>query len=249
MPPRRLGGTPSDRLPDVLAVGSTDVRTIFVSMSARQTEGRDAEYLEWHSLDHRPEQYRIPGLRHSLRLVSTPSCRERRVASEARYDAVDHVMTYFFTDVSALGPFNELSDALPAERRPLTLPSMEYGVFDLAGKVAAPRAVTGADVIPWRPAFGIYLLVESGMASPAALVEVDGVAGAWWGEGTAVETPFPIDRRSLQITYLFLDDEPEAVAELLVSPLQRRRVRGGPTPLLAAPFHLVVPFEWERHLP
>jgi hypothetical protein len=52
--------------------------------------------------------------------------------------------------------------------------------------VAAPRAVTGADVIPWRPALGIYLLVEHGTASPEALVEVDGVAGAWWGEGTAV---------------------------------------------------------------
>ncbi len=249
MATHRLGGTPSDRLPDVLAVGSTDVRTIFVSMSARQTEGRDEEYLEWHSLDHRPEQYRIPGLRHSLRLVSTPACRKRRAASETRYDPVDHVMTYFFTGVGALGPFNELSNALPAERRPLVLPSVEYGVFDLAGKVAAPRAVTGADVLPWRPALGIYLLVENGTASPAPLVEVDGVAGAWWGEGIATETPFPIDRRSQQLTYLFLDDDPEAVAELLVSALQRRWVHAGPVPLFAAPFHLVVPFAWDRHLP
>jgi hypothetical protein len=38
---RRLDGTPSDQLPDVLATGSTDVSIIFVSMSARQTEGRD----------------------------------------------------------------------------------------------------------------------------------------------------------------------------------------------------------------
>jgi hypothetical protein len=249
MPSHRLGGTPSDRLPDVLAVGSTDVGTIFVSMSARQAEGRDAEYLEWHSLDHRPEQYRIPGLRHSLRLVSTPGCREHRMASEVRYDDVDHVMTYFFTDAGALGPFNDLSDALPAERRPLVLPSVEYGVFDVAGKVAAPRAVTGADVIPWRPALGVFLLVENGTAPPAALVEVEGVAGAWWGEGSVTETPFPMDRRSLQITYLFLDDEPEAVAELLVSSLQRRWAHGGPVPLLAAPFHVVVPFDWDRHLP
>jgi hypothetical protein len=248
MPLRRLGGTPSDRLPDVLAVGGTDVSTIFVSMSARQAEGRDAEYLEWHSLDHRPEQYRIPGLRHSLRLVSTPTCRERRIASESPYDAVDHVMTYFFTDAGALHPFAQLSDALPAERRPLVLPSIEYGVFDLAGTSAAPRAVTGADVIPWRPALGVFLLVERGAGSPAALVEIEGVVGAWWGEGSATETPFRIDRRSLQITYLFLDEEPEAVAELLISSLQRRWAHG-PVPLLAAPFRVVVPFEWDRNLP
>jgi hypothetical protein len=45
-----LPGTPSDELPDVLATGATDVRLVFVSMTAREPDGRDAEYLEWHSL-------------------------------------------------------------------------------------------------------------------------------------------------------------------------------------------------------
>jgi hypothetical protein len=40
---RRLGGPPSDLLPDVLAEGSTDLTIVFVSMSARQPEGRDEE--------------------------------------------------------------------------------------------------------------------------------------------------------------------------------------------------------------
>ena len=35
--------------------------------------GRDAEYLRWHTLDHRPEQHRLAGVRASLRLVSTPA--------------------------------------------------------------------------------------------------------------------------------------------------------------------------------
>ena len=56
-----LPGTASDDLPAVLATGVTDARLIFLSMSARAPEGRDAEYLEWHSLDHRPEQYRVAG--------------------------------------------------------------------------------------------------------------------------------------------------------------------------------------------
>jgi hypothetical protein len=30
-------------------------------MSARAPDGRDAEYVEWPSLDHRPEQHRLAG--------------------------------------------------------------------------------------------------------------------------------------------------------------------------------------------
>ena len=99
-----LTGTASDELPAVLATGATDVRVIFVSMSAREPDGRDADYLEWHSLDHRPEQYRVAGIRHSIRLVSTRACRAARAFGDPRYDAVDHVMTYFFADGAALRP-------------------------------------------------------------------------------------------------------------------------------------------------
>jgi hypothetical protein len=38
--------TPSDQLPAVLATGTTDIRMIFVSMAARESDGRDAAYLE-----------------------------------------------------------------------------------------------------------------------------------------------------------------------------------------------------------
>ena len=61
-----LQGTPSDDAEAVLATGRTDVSTIFVSMSARHPEGRDAEYLAWHTLDHRPEQYRLASLRAAM---------------------------------------------------------------------------------------------------------------------------------------------------------------------------------------
>jgi hypothetical protein len=236
-------------LPDVLASGRTDVTLLFVSMSAREPDGRDAEYLEWHSLDHRVEQYRVAGIRHSLRLVSTPACRAQRAASGARYDAVDHVMAYFFADAGSMAPFSALSDALTAERRPLALPSVEFGLYDLIGKVAAPRVVVGADVIPWRPALGVYVVVEEGLAPPGDVTDVDGVAGAWWGEGTTAQTPFPIDRKGLQLTLLFLDEEPVGVAGRLRAPLERRWAGRGPVPLLAAPFHVVVPFDWDRHLP
>jgi hypothetical protein len=127
-----LPGTASDELPQVLATGTSDARKIFVSMAAREPQGRDAAYLEWHSLDHRPEQYRVAGLRHSLRLVSTGACRAARACSDARYDAVDHVMTYFFTEDAALDQFNALSAALGGDRRPYRLPSVDAGYFRLA---------------------------------------------------------------------------------------------------------------------
>ena len=46
----------------------------------------------------------------------------------------------------------------------------------------------GADVLPWWPAQGVYLLVERGEAPATDLAEVPGVAGAWWAT-TVASTP------------------------------------------------------------
>jgi hypothetical protein len=247
--PYKLSGTPSDQLPEVLATGSSDIRTIFTSMSAREQNGQDARYLHWHSLDHRPEQFRIAGIRHSIRLVSTPACRAMRACNDPSYTAVDHVMTYLFTADAALDQFGVLSAALFGERRPFRLPSVYANYFKLAGKVAAPRAVAGADVIPWRPALGVYLIVEEGTASPAPLVEVPGVAGIWWHEGGQPLLPGFADNTGMQVTYCFLDDDPVVTAARMIEPLKQRWSEGKMKPLLAAPFYTLVPFEWERYLP
>jgi hypothetical protein len=247
--PFKLSGTPSDELPQVLATGATDVEMIFTSLSARETSGRDADYLMWHSLDHRPEQYRIAGLRHSMRLVSTPACRAARAFSDVRYAAVDHVMTYFFAAAAALGQFRALSDALNGERRLFRLPSVDSNYFRVAGKLAARSAIAGADVIPWRPARGVYLLIEKGSATPRSLVEVAGMAGIWWHQGGRSPTPGFSDASGVQVTYCFLDQDPVEVAERLRQPLEQRWKDGAVVPLLAAPFHTLVPFEWTRYLP
>jgi len=247
----RLEGTPSDRLPDVLATGETAVRFAFISLSGRHPEGRDAEYIEWHSLDHRPEQHRLPELRSSLRLVSTPACRKARAASVDPYDAVDHVMTYLFTDEGALPGFIALGGALNvAGRMPIRLPSVGYMAANLAGKAAAARAVAGADVIPWRPAQGVYFIIEQGQASAASLIDVPGVAGVWWYHGALAPRRFgDADARGRQITYCYLDDDPVAVAGRLGEAMRRRWASGDVQGLLAAPFFVIVPFDWARHLP
>src|ERR1700760_872456 len=100
-----LPGTPSDEVADVLAAGRGDITTMFISMATRHPDGTDAEYLRWHTLDHRPEQHRLAAVRASLRLVSTPKCRAARAVRHERFDAVDHVMNYFFSEVAGLDGF------------------------------------------------------------------------------------------------------------------------------------------------
>ncbi len=244
-------GAPSDDAPEVLATGRSDITTIFVSMSARHPEGLDADYLQWHTLDHRPEQYRLAALRAALRFVSTPACRAARAASDARYDDVDHVMTYLWAGLEGLPGFGALGEALRnAGRIPYLLPSVEMAVYQLEGMVAAPRIKIGADVLPWWPMRGVYLLVERGEAPVDDLLEVPGVAGAWWGPASPVGPPFtPADIEGLRITYCCLDDDPPATAERLRPALEKRWAGAGVVPLLAAPFHALVPHDWERHLP
>jgi hypothetical protein len=91
----QLPGTPSDDLNAVLETGRGGIGTLFVSMATRHPDGSDADYLRWHTLDHRPEQHRLAAVRASLRLVSTPACRSARAVSHHRFDPIDHVMTYF----------------------------------------------------------------------------------------------------------------------------------------------------------
>lgn len=231
-------GSPSDDLPEVLATGRGDTTALVVSMSARHPEGRDAEYLEWHALDHRPEQHRLAGLRGSLRVASTPACRAARAAGAAPYDDVDHVVAYLLTGRDVLGPWRALGKALrEGGRMPIRLPSVEVAAFDVVERAAARRVRAGADVIAWRPARGAYLLLEEGHEPAAGLTEVEGVAGVWSARD-----------EQRQLAWCFLDDDAPTVAER-VRPVLEARWAGGVAPLLAAPFVTVAAFEWERSLP
>jgi hypothetical protein len=246
-----LIGTPSDESPEILAAGRTDVTTIYTSLSERQPDGRDAEYLEWHSLDHRPEQHRLPQLRASFRMVSTPACRAARAASDERYDAADHLQSYFFRDLSAMESFNQLSVALrEAGRVPYLLPMIERGAYRLDGIAAAPRIKIGADVLFWWAARGVYFMIERGAAPTTDLLDVEGVGGTLWGAAVPLEPPFSSrDNTGLQVSYLFLDDEPSEVATRLRPRLEQRWSETGAEPLFAAPFHSLVAYEWDRYLP
>jgi hypothetical protein len=245
-----LVGSPSDEVPAVLATGRSTVTHIYYSMSTRDPEGRDVDYLRWHTYDHRPEQYRLAAVRGSVRLVSTPECRAVRAAGDDRYDAVDHVMNYLFADTAGLEPFGELAVALKdAGRIPRLLPAVERGVYRLQGMAAAPRVKVGADVLPWSPLAGGYLLVERGAPAGPDLVDTPGVAGAWWGVTIPVEPVYASAESGLQVTLCFLDDDPVETAERLRPVLDKRWSGTDVVPLLAAPFYPVTGDNLGRHLP
>jgi hypothetical protein len=182
---------------------------------------------------------------------SPPRCRAARAASDERYDEADHLQSYFFTDLSAMRSFSDLSVALRnAGRAPYLLPLVERGVYRLDGIAAAPRIKVGADVLLWWSAKGVYFLIEHGKAPVADLLDIPGVGGAWWGGAEPLGPPFTTrDNSGLQVSYLFLDDEPVEVAERLRGRLEQRWSTTGSKPLLAAPFHSLVAYSWVRYLP
>ncbi|MBE1549366.1 hypothetical protein GGC64_003390 [Mycobacterium sp. OAS707] len=245
-----LPGTPSDEIADVLATGRGDVTTLFVSMARRHPDGADAEYLRWHTLDHRPEQHRLSAVRASLRLVSTPACRSARATSRAPYDDIDHVMTYFFTDPSGMTGFLELAKGLSMAGRKLPLlPPVERGIYRVEHKAAAPRVKVGADVLPWWPIRGVYLLLEANASAPTDLTDIDGVAGVWSAVSQSVDARLASAPAGQTISYCFLDCDPVSAAERLRPALEKRWSEGDIEPLFVAPFHAVVPYEWDRYVP
>jgi hypothetical protein len=50
-------------------------------------------------------------------------------------------------------------------------------------------------------------------------------------------------------SYCFLDDDPVATAARLRPVLEKRWTAKDIDPLFAAPFHPVVPYEWNRYVP
>jgi hypothetical protein len=115
---------------------------------------------------------------------------------------------------------------------------------------AAPRVKVGADVLPWWPSTGVYLLIERGEADPGALLDVDGVAGAWWAP-TAADIPerYTAAVPGDQLTYLFLDDDPVAVAGRLQPALEQRWADTGVVGMFAAPFYVAHADDLTAHLP
>jgi hypothetical protein len=242
------------------------VKAGFFSLSHHDTSGDDRSYLDWHQLDHMPEQYQLPGLVVGQRWASTQACRDARSAAVADWSMVEHVVLYLMGNPldETIDEFLRLGRHLAELGRfPVSLPSHYRGALRLLEAQAAPRVLVSAEVVPFRPHRGVQLIVEElddGAPQDAfiqrmhidilpELVSVDGVAGAWsYGTTPSIRRPMFTDGR-YRMTVCYLDDEPSVVGERL-GPLLERAWRDAPSRLvLAAPYESMMVWNWDRFGP
>jgi hypothetical protein len=242
------------------------VKVGFFSLTGHSETGDDRPYLEWHQLDHMPEQYQLPGLIAGQRWGSTPSCRAARAADVGDWSSIEHAVCYLMGNPvdETIDEFLTLGRHLAELGRfPHTLPSRYAGGLRLLEAHAAPRVLVSAEVVPFRPHRGVYLVVEEPADRSAQdaylqwrhrellpeLMSVPGVAGAWsFATTPAIRRP-AFTKGEYRMTLCYLDEEPVAVGERL-GPLMTGVAAGQPVRLLlAAPFESMVRWDWDRFGP
>ena len=246
--------------------GGGRVELGYFSLSGHAAGGDDRPYLEWHQLDHMPEQYRLPGMVLAQRWAATDACRALRVAAGEPWPAVEHVVCYLMGQPleATVDGFLALGRQLAeAGRFPHHLPSRYRGGLRLLEAHAAPRVLVSPEVVPFRPHRGIYLVVEAATGGrardgyqrrthaetvPAALA-VDGVAGIWIFATSPDLRRDNFSEGDRRITVCYLDGDPVEVAGRL-EPVLRPAWEAAPgPPLLAGPYEAVVRWDWERFGP
>ncbi|HXY93700.1 MAG TPA: hypothetical protein VEP49_14560 [Acidimicrobiia bacterium] len=234
------------------------VKVAAMSLSASSPDGDDAPYLEWHGLDHMPEQYQIPGLLYGQRWASTPECRAARAMQAERFTPTNHVVQYLFGEPleQAVDDWFTLgADLHRVGRFPFRLPAVALLGMDVVECHAAPSAPVTPEVLPERPNRGIYLAIESpdDPATPPGwtaehldrLLAVAGVAGLWTFTNGTVR-PDRFDQTGFHATVVYLDGDPVQVAGAVAEVVTDRWNDAAVTPQLAAPFVTVRPWEWHR---
>jgi hypothetical protein len=232
-----------------------------ISLSGSSETGEDSEYLEWHQLDHMPQQWEIPGLVFGQRWVSTPECRAARAVETDRFAPVNHVMHYLWGEPLApsIDDFFTLGAHLAKIGRfPYRLPAVMLGGFDLVATHADSTPPVTPNVLPFRPNEGMYLVLEASdrgegptawaSDDAAALLAVDGIAGFWHFNPGSLRTD-RFDTDGFSATVCYLDGDPVATAGRLDPVMADRWKREAITPAFAAPFSALRPWAWgwEQH--
>jgi hypothetical protein len=242
------------------------VKVGFFSLSHHSPTGDDRPYLEWHQLDHMPEQYQLPGLILGQRWASTPACRAARAAEDGDWSQVEHVVCYLMGNPvdETIDEFLTLGRHLAELGRfPRSLPSQYRGGLRLLEAHAAPRALISPEVVPFRPHRGVYLIVEA-PTDPAAqdeylrqrhiellpeLVSAPGVAGAWsYATTPSIRRPMFTDGQ-FRMTVCYLDEDPATVAGRLAPVVARSGASAPSRVVLAAPFESMMAWDWDRFGP
>jgi hypothetical protein len=192
-----------------------------------------------------------------------------RIGGTEGWTDVDHVVCYlmgnpvdqtiddFFTLGRHLAELGRFAGALPAQY---------VGALRLLETHAAPRVLVSAEVVPFRPNRGVYLIVEEPLEGIEpevrdaylqrqhveilpGLVSVPGVAGAWaFATTPAIRRP-PFTDGAFRMTLCYLDDEPAAVGERLGAHIERAWKDVPARIVLGAPYESMMSWEWNRFGP
>jgi len=236
----------------------------FFSFTEVTDPSEHRSYNEWHQLDHLPEQYSIPGIVLGQRWVCTPACRSARLHESELLGPVHYMTLYLMTEPisETLEEFRALAGKLhDADRFHFHRHSRLSGPFDLLDAYSEPRVLVSAEVLPFRPNRGVYVVVEAreGRASedgvvpssddahdalPTRLLGQPGVAGIWRFVSNRGFGHFRWRPGNRRVTVCFLDEDPLEVAPG-ISAVVGDIWSGGEQPELAGPFETVAPWHWD----
>jgi hypothetical protein len=174
------------------------------------SSAEDDEYLRWHLLDHMPEQYQLPGMLHGVRWVGETGS----VVNYLIGGPVQQTHDEFFALGRRLGEQG---------RFPYQRPSLELDFLALLRADAAPAALVSAEVVPFRPHRGVFLIVATADAGHCPeVLDAPGVAGVWtYGSTDAWTLNKRCQPQPRYITVVYIDGDVAATASALAPLVDR----------------------------
>ena len=247
-----------------------DLARAFFSFTEVPDPGDHRAYNEWHQLEHRPENLRLPGVTWGERWVHAPDCAAVAAAPDPTFANLHYVNMYWFrepvaqatADWSALAErsfhWGGREDVHIANR-------LSMAFFRPIRGYVNRRVRLEADVLPFRPNRGVHVSItrvdepRSAAAEKLfgwydrdripALLECGGVAGVWTfaGEDTfasALDLSGDAAPPSVRIVLAYLDEDPVDVARSMAG-LDEPADPSVETLLFAGPLRAITPWHWD----
>jgi hypothetical protein len=236
------------------------VKAAFFSFTPPAPPDDDGSYLRWHLLDHMPEQYQLPGIQLAQRYIADGDYPGSRLVGAGDLEQVGNVVNYLVGDPvqQTHDDFMELGPRFAERGRfPQRRPVLQIRMPALLSWYASPAALIGAEVVPFRPHRGVFVIVEEPTSTDMggwlhwlhtvhypAVLATPGTAGVWMYGSTKTWNLHPATQGDPQyITMIYLDEDPLTVSEVLASQLQERWQSGAVRPLFAGPLRTMI--QWE----
>lgn len=256
-------------------MSASDCPLVFFSFVTLDGGGPEEHrrYNEWHQLDHRPENLALPGIAWGDRWSRPAGCRAVSTAEPEQADT-DYVAMYWFRSPAgqSVRAWEQLgADSFQWGRGPM-IPGVRRTVLAFFRPVkgyAAESALVSPGVILYRPNRGLHLTMtrftepygadahdhhrwEDRVAIPA-LLDLDGVAGAWTftldhhqNNGLGLRSSEAVDPPGgLRIRLLYLDEDPVDVTGRIAECLNGNASRATATGecVIETPLNTIIPWQ------